>query len=209
MLPFVQHLVDVFFRRTVIMIVDLSVFQKSIFCEQLFKTGIVCEIIIDPVDFSRSRLTGRHGNGILDIGKPFAQGRANRPLPGSGRAGYNDEQSGIIHSITPFLLPLHRWRRHHCLPIRYGGKWFPAEERQDDPAVIHDDDGPRLAAKGRVDEVVSVSGILDKALDWSRLRADHATTLSPMTTLPKPIFNKLKFIIRYSAPARGFFRFHF
>lgn len=35
-----------------------------------------------------------------------------------------------------------------------------------------------------------------------------ATTLSPMTTMPKPIFNKLKFIIRYSAPVRVSFRFH-
>ena len=57
------------------------------------------------------------------------------------------------------------------------GNGFRLKSRQDDPAVIHDDDGPRLAAKGRIDEVVSVSGILDKALDWSRLRADHGYDL--------------------------------
>lgn len=58
--------------------------------------------------------------------------------------------------------------------------------------------------------MVFPSGILDKAFDRRRpIPNDHGHDLvahDPLT-LPKPIFNKLKFIIRYCTCSR-IFRFH-
>ena len=88
-----EHLVYVFLRRAVIMVVYLGVFQERVFLQQLFKTAVVGKIIVDAVFFARTRLARRHGNRIVDIGKMLPQCVAYRPLAGAGRAGDDDKQT--------------------------------------------------------------------------------------------------------------------